>query len=318
MPRTIRIGLFVLLAVVAIPGFPAGAVCPPTPVKPTPEMMQAAMRNAGDHGFLWRITKGGRTSFLYGTMHVAKPEWMFPGPNVMQALRGTDTMALELDMLDPDIQGRMNKGMAALHGVALPEPLIKRMRQQADALCVPYETLAKAPPELQVAVLGMMVARWEGLDASFAIDEVLAGIGHGTKKSMVSLETPELQLKTLLMKTPQETAEYVRDSLDEMESNRSRAQLRRLSQAWANADYGVMERFPEWCECLDTATERGVMKRMLDDRNPAMADHIDALHQSGKRVFAAVGSMHMFGAAGLPALMAKRGYKVERVDLKPK
>jgi uncharacterized protein len=55
------------------------------------------------------------------------------------------------------------------------------------------------------------------------------------------------------------------------------------------------------------------MKRALDDRNPALAEHIDALHQSGKQVFAAVGSLHMFGPLGLPALMAKRGYRVERV-----
>ena len=79
--------------------------------------------------------------------------------------------------------------------------------------------------------------------------------------------------------------------------------------------HSEMARFDEWCECLNTETEREVMKRALDGRNPALAEHIDALHRSGKQVFAAVGSLHMFGASGLPALMAKRGYQVERVNL---
>lgn len=52
---------------------------------------------------------------------------------------------------------------------------------------------------------------------------------------------------------------------------------------------------------------------MLDDRNPQLADHIDQLHRSGKTVFAAVGSLHMTGPTGLPSLMEKRGYQIERV-----
>lgn len=316
MLNTARKGLFVLLAAIAFPGYAADAACPPAVEKLTPEAMQAAQRNAIDHGYLWRITKDGRTSFLYGTIHVAKPEWMFPGPKVTQALQATDTVALELDVADADMQSRMAKDMMGLHGTALPEPLKKRMQQQAKALCVPYEALAPLPPELQVAMLGMMVGRWEGLDAAYAIDDVLAEIGHSANKNMVSLETPELQLQTLMMKTPQETIAYVQDSLDELESSRSRVLLKRLASAWINADYAEMEHFNEWCECTNTATERDVMKRMLDDRAVPLADHIDALHKSGKRVFAAVGSLHMFGPVGLPALMAKRGYQVERIDLK--
>ena len=56
------------------------------------------------------------------------------------------------------------------------------------------------------------------------------------------------------------------------------------------------------------------MKRLLDDRNPGLAASIDALHAGGKQVFAAVGSLHMIGPNGLPALLRKRGYKIEQGD----
>jgi uncharacterized protein YbaP (TraB family) len=68
---------------------------------------------------------------------------------------------------------------------------------------------------------------------------------------------------------------------------------------------------------MKTDKDRDMMKRMLDERNPGMAQSIDAIHASGKAVFAAVGSLHMVGKVGLPALLAARGYTVERVPFKP-
>jgi uncharacterized protein YbaP (TraB family) len=126
-----------------------------------------------------------------------------------------------------------------------------------------------------------------------------------------------LQLGLLQMKSPQETISFVQDGLDEMETGRAHALLIRIARVWANADYAGMSHFNEWCDCLNTEIEREMMTRTLDERNPGLAERIDALHGSGKQVFAAVGSLHMFGPIGLPALMAKRGYRVERVDLKP-
>lgn len=277
-------------------------------------MVQAALRNARDHGFLWRISKDGRTSFLYGTIHVAKFDWTIPGPRVMQALRATDTVALEMDVLDADIQADLAKGMAALHSTTMPEPLEKRMRQQAAAFCVPYDSLTTLTPELQVTALTMMVGRQAGLEAAYAIDAVLAQIGHSANKNMVSLESPEMQLRLLQMQNEQETISFLEDGLDELESGRALKMLDRIAKVWAAAGYAEMARFEEWCECLNTASEREMMKRALDQRNPALADNIDAQHKNGRRVFAAVGSLHMFGPLGLPVLMTKRGYRVERVN----
>ena len=55
-----------------------------------------------------------------------------------------------------------------------------------------------------------------------------------------------------------------------------------------------------------------------DDRNVALAERIDALHAQGRRVFVAVGSLHMGGGTGLPKLLADKGFAVERVNLRPR
>ena len=90
--------------------------------------------------------------------------------------------------------------------------------------------------------------------------------------------------------------------------------LNRIAEVWTDGDYAELSRYERWCDCMRTPAERAAMKRLLDDRNPALAAAIDALHAGGKQVFAAVGSLHMIGPSGLPALLRQRGYKVEQGD----
>jgi hypothetical protein len=291
--------------------------CPPAAQSPDTEQVQAGMRAARDHGYLWRISKGGRSSYLYGTLHVAKLAWMYPGPRTAQALAASDTIALELDLLDPDVMRRLAEGMAALPGAALPPPLARRMAGLAAAECLPPQALAALAPELQVATLMSLVARRDGLDPAYGIDAFLAGFGRSTGKKMVSLETPELQLRLLQMDDAAERLEFVEQSLAELESGRARPQLVHMAQVWADGDLDTLTRYEDWCDCLKTKSDRDAMVRLLDERNPALAEGIDALHRSGRQVFAAVGSLHMIGRHGLPALLAQRGYRVERLSGAP-
>ncbi|MDQ2736355.1 MAG: TraB/GumN family protein, partial [Pseudomonadota bacterium] len=158
-----------------------------------------------------------------------------------------------------------------------------------------------------------MAARRDGFDPSYAIDLVLDVVARDFRKPVVSLETPEAQIQSL--RSPdQDLIEFVRSALDDLESGRDRPLLVRMANAWTSSDYDELANYAKWCDCLRTPADRAAMKRLLDDRNPALAAAIDALHASGKQVFAAVGSLHMVGPMGLPALMRQRGYKVEQGD----
>lgn len=295
----------------------APRVCPPEARSPSPTQIAEGMQAARDRGFLWRATRDGRTSYLYGTVHVGRPEWMFPGPAVLGALRSSDVVALELDVLDPDLVRRLRDGMAPRPDRILPEALTVRLRTQLQAACLPDELLTSTSPEMVATTLTMMSARTAGLDPTYAVDAVYAGLARGLKKPVSSLETPELQLKLLLGDTPEETQGAVESALRELESGSAPPMVTRMAQIWADGRLGELERYETWCECLETDADRVQMRRLLDDRNPGLADHIDAIHASGRSVFAAVGSLHMVGRVGLPNLLAERGYRVERVDFKP-
>jgi uncharacterized protein len=105
--------------------------------------------------------------------------------------------------------------------------------------------------------------------------------------------------------------------LGKLESGRWRVLELRLSEMWAESRVDELQRYAEWCECLDTEAERREWRRTVDDRNLGLADRIIAILDSGQTVFAAVGSLHMVGATGLPALLAKRGYRSELLPFSP-
>jgi uncharacterized protein YbaP (TraB family) len=287
--------------------------CPPVAAPLSADSFQAGMRQAKDHGFLWRISKDGRTSYLFGTIHAARPEWMFPGPRTAAALGASDSLALELDVLDPTVQARLAASARARPDEALAPALQRRIDLRMAAECIDPAPWHGFAPEFQIASLAMLAARREGFDPAYAIDVVLALLARDLGKTILSLETPEAQMAALRLPTRAATIEFVESGLDDLESGRAGPLLTRMVRAWTDSDLADLEGYGRWCECLRNDAERAAMRRLLDDRNPGLAAAIDGAHRRGQRVFAAVGSLHMIGPNGVPALLARRGFQVEPV-----
>lgn len=285
--------------------------CPPVAQPPTPEQVQAAQRDARDRGFLWRITKQGRSSYLFGTLHLGKLPWIFPGPQLRDALTATDTLALEIDLTDAALL--RNPPAAATAPMPLSDALRARLTRQIAAACVPEPALQRLNPLMQAITLTVLSARWEGLDAGFAQEIVLATAARAQQRPIVSLESAQSQLAVLLPADPADAQRLLDQALEQLEKGRARPLLRRLADAWAEGRFSEIEDYARWCECADTPQDRAFLRRLNDERNAPMAERIDRLHGDGKRVLVAVGALHMTGEQGLPRLMAARGYTVERL-----
>jgi uncharacterized protein YbaP (TraB family) len=306
------------LPAVAAPASAPPVDCPPVAQVPTQEQAQVAAKAARDRGFLWRIQKNDRVSYLYGTIHVGRLEWLFPGPRVMQAIRASDVVALELDMADPAVLSALQSGMAKEAAQpALPPPLEARLRAQVRAACLPEGVVDIASPEMLVLGLVASAARRDGLDPAYAIDPSFAGVAKALKKPVDSLETVDLQLQLLRSSNRDELLDGLDKTLRDLEQGKSRRSLIKVSQVWEGGRFDELASYASWCECQDTEAERAELKQLLDDRNPAMAEHIDRLHAGGRSVFAAVGALHMIGPLGLPKLMRDRGYDVTRIEFRP-
>lgn len=290
----------------------APASCPPLPAPFSNELFSRAAEHAADRGFLWKITKGDHSSYLYGSFHAGKAEWMAPGPMVREALEATDVTGIEINPLDPDIQREM---ATVTQGVKrrLPPELQQRLKTRWLADCLPEAALGSAPPEIQALSLTFLAGRRDGLQPSFGTEILLALLARETQRPVVSLESASGQLAVLLGSNDAEAANLVNRTLSEIERGQTRRLLNRVGQIWEQGDFEALEHYADWCDCLQTALDRSQMKKLMEDRNPALADRVDGLHAEGRRVFAAVGSLHMVGPAGLPALLAQRGYQVERL-----
>lgn len=306
-----------LLSTQAFGQAPAAADCPPPPAPLDEAALRQGMQQARDHGLLWRIEKDGHSSWLYGTIHVAQRDWIFPGPALLQALQQADQLALELDPTDPDTLRRLQAAMMAKPDQpALPPELARRLAAQTQAACL-GDALAAMRPEMQAMTLGSLVGRRQGLEPAYGIDAFLASMARGMRKTAVPLETPESQMALLLHDDPAQANQLVTEMLDELERGTALSVLQRMAQDWADSRLDDLAAYPQWCDCLNTEEQRSFSRRLLDDRNLAMALRVAALHAGGQRTLVAVGALHMIGSLGLPALLQAQGFAVERVLPKP-
>jgi uncharacterized protein YbaP (TraB family) len=285
----------------------AAASCPPPVPQPA---AAAAAAPAKDRGFLWRISKDGRSSWLFGTLHVGKPGWKRFGPQLSSALRTAEVLALEIDPNDPAL-------LAALAEIqppaSLPDPVQKRLNQAFERACVAAESMATLHPVLQATTLMVLEARWLGMDPLYALEQLLVTQMRGQGRRVVSLETAAQQKAALVPDDAAEALSVLEQSLTQLEDQSGRRVLQKMAQAWENGDLAALEDYETWCECVASEADRAFMRKLNDERNPPLADGIEAQHKQGKRVFAAVGALHMTGPQSLPRLMEKRGFKVERI-----
>jgi uncharacterized protein YbaP (TraB family) len=297
----------------------AAANCPPPASSFIPkDGWAAAAQRATDHGLLWRIEKNGHTSWLYGTIHVARADWMLPGPAIREALQQVDAIALELDLLDKDTASKP----PAARNTSEDRQLLagrrgERFNKLLAAACLPDTALTqirKFQPTMQLASLAVLGVRTDGLYPDFGIDLFLTTYAKSRRLPVVPLETLAQQVRVLNEIVPKnELAQQFDTVLDAIESGEARTQTLTLANAWADSDIGTLERYPQWCDCLKTRSDKRAFQRLVTNRNRAMAENIAKVHASGQRVFGAVGALHMIGPKGIPALLAARGFTVTPV-----
>lgn len=314
--RRLAWGLAAALAALGTQAQPADASCPPQAAAPTPQQVQAAGARAKDRGFLWRATKDGRTHHLFGTIHVGKLDWVYPGPRLRAALMDAEVVAFELDPLDPAVQSSLRASGAGGASAPLPSALGQRLARQLERACVPAQAVAGLHPLLQAVTVLMLEAARDDLQAAWGQEFALAGLARARNLPVVALETPERQLAALIPADPAQAEHLLAMTIDQIDNGQARRVLARLAAAWERGDLGELTHYERWCDCMNSAEERALMRAINDERNPAMADRIAALHDEGRRAFVAVGALHMTGAQGLPRLLQARGFRVERVDFR--
>ncbi|MCW5806044.1 MAG: TraB/GumN family protein [Deltaproteobacteria bacterium] len=263
------------------------------PVCRLPPELATAPRDAPP--FLWKATRDdGATVWLYGTIHnggradVAEAAW--------RALAASPGFASELGDTEPDPDKMRAIAMVA-GGKGIDQLLPANdwydLRDELRGV-VKEDVLRRARPWYAMTQLMSKVAP----SPSPTMDFALAKAAREKRKTVDALERWEEQLGAL-----DQTVKIA----DLQQAIRARGtmgcDLASLLATYRTGDLPAMER-----RLIVEGTAQ-----LLGPRNKLWLPRIAAYFDRGGG-FVAVGLGHMIGEDGLPALLARTGYKVERID----
>lgn len=265
----------------------------PLPLMPSEQRMSFIERTpAQNAGFLWRIEKAELVTWLYGTIHLNHIEYAKPGMQIMMGMRSADVLAVELNTYEPQVNVI---GTTATFN--LSEEQQSRLRKAYKNDCLlgdPLQTL------LQPLLLSQ--AQRKNLFWGYSADARLMQIAKRTNKPIVALETIAEQIQALSPKSQLEFNDSIDTTLNQVESGELQHQLSKLVAAWQQSNLDVFAQLEKTLR----ETQPEFLSRINDQRNALMAQKIDELHVSGKRLFVAVGSLHMIGKNGLSNLLQEK------------
>lgn len=309
--RFIRLILLCLLA-----GW-QGAWAEPAPDTTVPGQAQILkqLEQAPARGLFYEVRKGGQTAYLFGTVHLGRPDFYPLDLATTRALVQSSELVVELDATQADkVQAALlqyailPRGQTL--GAVLPPELDKRLHVQLDALGVPKNAVQPVKPWMAGLTLLTALIQKMGYDPGYATDFYLIELARQFGKPVTELESADEQF-TLFDRLPhQDQLVYLDELLGLLEKHQAQTDLEALIAAWLDNDAQALQQL-SLKSLRDSPRSAAWMERVLfSERNSRMASKIDQMVVAGHTPFVAVGALHLTGETGLPALLEARGYRV--------
>ena len=279
--------------------------------------MQGAQ--AAERGALFKVSGGGHTMHLFGTMHVGLAEFYPLEPRIRAAVAAAPILALEIDpladpasmltairthaMLAPDAKGYQDQAPAAR----------KRIEKALVQAGIDPVAVARFKPWLVATTLALAEYAGMGYRADQSVDMHLAQMARAANVKVIALETVEGQLGMFDSLNTDEQWRFLDESIGLIESGRQKKEVRDIVEAWSRADKAGLDAIALRAENDMSVSGRFIQNVMLDQRNVPLADKLAALLARENHAVAAVGVLHLLGAKSIPALLRAKGLTVERI-----
>ena len=275
--------LTVLLALFAFSAQGARAEAEPFSAKQCEPLLEAPPASADipyAKGLLWRISKGGRVSHLFGTMHVSDPEvTALPAP-VAEAFDKSEQFVMEA-LPEPEQLLQMYGMMFFADGEQLSDHVAAPIFERATAILSAYQL----PPEA--------VARMKPWAA------------------FLTMSYPPEQARRLFDQfTLPEQVRLLTDTVCHYELGQR--EFAGLKAFYLKQDLGALYRYSQRYTAAGEPIYKRLMQALLVDRNSRMAARMRPMLEQGG-AFIAIGALHLTGADGVLALLEKQGYQLQAV-----
>jgi len=264
-------------------------------------------------GPVWKISRGGSTLYLGGTIHMlGEDDYPLPASFETAYARAAQlVLETDLDQLqNPEFQQRMLRQMLlpderTLRDVLQPETW-QAVADFAAARQIPPESLQHIKPSLLTIMLTTLELQRLGL-AGDGVDQLYQRRAKADHKQLGELESADAQLAFLAgMGAGREDA-MVLHTLEELEQLPEL--LSELKIAWRRGDTAAMARV-----ALDSWEQDfpEVYRDLLVARNRAWLPQIEALLETPSVELVLVGALHLVGSDGILQQLADRGCQIEQ------
>jgi uncharacterized protein len=268
---------------------------------------------------LWQVKGVHGTVYLFGTVHIMRPEVHWQNAKVEDAFKSSETLYLEIADLSEDSVKAMTPMMMQL-GMDLEHPLSSKISpEDVDLLDAAVKKMG-APGEsaleplkpwfvyLTLSVVPIMQA---GYDPNSGIDQVLSKDAKAQSKPVKGFETAEQQMHFLadfpvdqqVMLLHQELINLPKavTQTDELVGNWTRGEVEKIA---ASDNDEMKTKYP------------ALYDKLLVKRNEGFADTLSGLLKDPKTgtLFVAIGAGHLAGPDSVIKMLTDKGFAVTRVE----
>jgi uncharacterized protein YbaP (TraB family) len=277
-----------------------------------------AHNDAPQRGTLYRVRHQGNTAYLFGTIHVGKPAFFPLEDEVTRALARASKLVIELDVRDGEsFQQAVQKHGIYAAGDSIDRHLsadtLRQLRQALDRSGIPFENVARMKPWLVANLLLGLDLERHGFQRSEGIEFFLLSLAKEQTKTVQELESAEYQLSLYDAMTHAEQEQYLRENLAQLRDGNALRKAQAMIDAWGSANDKAFEEMLRESLNEKTLSSEFTQRVLLDQRNPEMANKIEALLRNDETTFVGVGLLHLIGETGVPRLLRERGYEVEKL-----
>lgn len=263
---------------------------------------------------LWIARQGEATIYLFGTVHLLKPDADWRAPKIAQAFASSGTLWLELGDaakggFDEKLLWKYGKDPAHPLSTKLTPAERQKLRDAAKQAGIPPVAFESLRPWLAALQLGKAPMIAAGYNPEMGVDRQLlndAKVGH---KPVMGLETTEQQMRFFADLPPKVELALLTQTLDH--GAEGAAQLDQLAGAWLAGDVDALNALLKQEDMA--VSDKRLRKLLLGDRNKAWAARLGELAKDGGTHFVAVGAAHLTGTDSLQIFLQRQGFKVERL-----
>ncbi len=263
---------------------------------------------------LWRVSHGGSSVYLLGSMHFLKAGDDVLSADVVSAYKQAGQLVFEIapeEMNSPATAVAMlQRGMfhdgKTLQSVLSPQTW-KELEAYGEKNGLPVSRLQMFEPWMVSMTLLALESRKLGLDPASGLDMHFMTEAKADHKPTQGLETVDQQLSIFDHAPLKSQEEMLKQSLDEMDDFPK--EMGREYDAWRRGDVDSMLAQTK----QDFAKYPGLYQQILVRRNRAWIPKIERLFDGKHNTLVVVGALHLPGPDGVVKLLQARGYKVERI-----